>query len=489
MLNYLKQESNKTYTENGAVTYRSTGSRCLDLFAAAGALRNADERRVENLFWKAWAEDRDTAIKILFYARDIRGGLGERKVFRTIIAALAGFEPQAVRKNLEYIAEYGRYDDLLVLLGTPCEQAVITLISTQLKQDILALEEGEASVSLLAKWLPSVNATNRKTVENARKIAKALHMKEAVYRRTLSALRLKIAILENNLREMDYSFDYEKQPSRAMYRYRKAFIRNDGDRYRDYIARVQRGEAKMNTSALYPYDIIDPIVGGRVRSLSKDERAAMNAAWDSLPDYAPDTNSLAVIDGSGSMYGGLRPSPASVALSLGIYFAERNRGRFHNHFITFSESPRLVEIRGKDIAEKVKYCESFNEIANTNLQAVFELILETAVQYRLPQEEMPDRLYIISDMEFDCCTKDCSQTNFEQAKRQYGKHGYRLPEVVFWNVASRHNQNPVRMNEQGVALLSGCTPKLFELAAEGRLSPFDQMMEIIGSRRYEKITA
>lgn len=489
MLNYLKQEANKTVTENGAVTYRSTGSACLDMFASIGALRNAENRRVEGIFWNAWAEDRDTAIKILFYARDIRGGLGERKVFRTMFQDLAQYEPESAAKNLGYIAEYGRFDDLLILFDTPCEKAAVNLIAAQLREDIKTVQAGGSAVSLLAKWLPSVNASSPETVRTAKRLAKALNMKEADYRHILSVLRQKIAILENNLREKKYTFDYEKQPSRAMYRYRKAFIRNDGDRYRDYVGRVSRGEAKMNAAALYPYDIVAPLTGNNYRTITKDEKAAMDAAWKSLPDYAPDSNGLVVIDGSGSMYVNVHPSPASVALSLGIYFAERNQGLFHNHFITFSESPRLVEIKGKDIAEKVRYCESFNEVANTNIQAVFELILKTAVNNRLEQKEMPDCIYIVSDMEFDSCVRDRSATNFEYAKKQFGMHGYRLPDVVFWNVASRHNQNPVRMNEQGVALVSGCTPSLFEMAAGGKLSPYEQMMEIIGSARYQKIMA
>ena len=229
-LNLLKKEANTTYTENGAVTYRSTLSDCLDLFATIGALRNADESDIVSRFVKAYAEDADTAMKALFFARDIRGGLGERRVFKTILAYLAVNEPESVRRNISYIAEYGRFDDLLVLIGTPCESDMMAYIMEQLKKDIEAFENG-GDVSLLGKWLPSVNASNAETVKNAKKIAKAMGMSDAQYRKTLTALRARIRIIENNLREKDYTFNYEKQPSKALYKYRAAFFKNDADRY------------------------------------------------------------------------------------------------------------------------------------------------------------------------------------------------------------------------------------------------------------------
>jgi hypothetical protein len=189
------------------------------------------------------------------------------------------------------------------------------------------------------------------------------------------------------------------------------------------------------------------------------------------------------------MYGCGEPKPIEVAVSLGMYFAERNKGKFKNHFITFSENPQLVEIKGKDILEKLRYCVSYNEVANTNIQKVFELILNTAVKYSLPQRELPETVYIVSDMEFDWCAKDAEITNFEYAKKLFASHGYKLPKVVFWNVQSRNTQQPVTMNEQGVALVSGCTPRLFSLVMEGDIDPYHFMMEVIGNERYAKIAA
>ena len=485
MLNYLKQEANVTVTENGAVTPLTTGSECLDLFATVGALRHVNDREIENRFVRAFYENRDIAMKLLFFARDIRGGLGERRVFRVVLNWLAQNEPETVRKNLTYVAEYGRYDDLLALMDTPCEREMLSVLKAQFDADRDSMLVG-AEVSLLGKWLPSVNASNAETVRNAKKIAKFFGMNDAAYRKALVALRAYIRIIENNLRERDYTFDYSKQPSKAMYKYRKAFIRNDGERYNEFISRVAEGSAKLNVGTLMPYEIIAPCIRGNVGA---KERKAINATWISQEDFAGDENALAVIDGSGSMYSYSDPIPAAVAMSLGIYFAERNTGAFKNHFITFSEKPRLVEIKGEDIVDKVRYCSRFSEVANTNIQKVFELILKAAVKNGVPENEMPSKLYIISDMEFDSCADDSSLSNFEYAKKIFAEAGYKLPEVVFWNVASRNTHQPVTVNEQGVALVSGCTPRIFSMVAGGIVDPYVFMMQVIESERYAKIVA
>lgn len=487
MLNFLKKEASLTTTENGAVTYATAMSDCLDLFSTAGALRAAPEHEIASRFLRAWAEDRDTALKIAFFARDVRGGLGERRAFRVMLKTLAGLSPASVLKNLEHIPEYGRYDDLLTLMDTPCRKPMLDYIKSQLDRDLTTLNGGEGTVSLLAKWLPSVNASNGDTVRTAKQVARALGMTDAAYRKTLSALRRRIAILENPLRERDYTFDYAKQPSRAMFKYRKAFSRNDGERYRAYLEQVLAGKAKLNTGALYPYDLVAPLIN---HTPDAAERLSLDTAWKALPDCAGGGNALAVVDGSGSMYwSAAQPTPAAVALSLGLYLAQRNTGAFHGHFITFSRRPRLVEVKGTDLCEQVRYAMSFNEVANTNVQAVFELILNTAVKNRLPQSELPETLYFISDMEFDRCTEQADVTNFEYAKQIFAAKGYRLPKIVFWNVASRNLQQPVTMNEQGVALVSGCTPRLFEMVTSGQFSPYQYMMKVLDGPRYQKLTA
>ena len=483
MLEVLKKTANKTYTENGAVTYRTSGKDCLDLFASIGALRHADDEDIRNRFLKAYAENRDLAMKILFYARDVRGGLGERRVFRSILTWLASNEKGSVVKNLPFIAEYGRWDDVLVLLKTPCRKEALTLLKEQFRADLAALEDS-GDISLLGKWLPSVNASNRETVMQAKMIAKAFGLSDRDYRKALVKLRARIRIIENNLREKDYTFDYAKQPSKAMFKYRKAFLRNDGERYGAFLEKVERGEAELHTGTLMPYELVE-----RAYACSEEERRSLDVTWRMLEDFTTDENALVVADGSGSMYWNGKPMPAAVAQSLAIYFAEHNKGKFHNHFLTFSMTPQLVEIKGNDFVEKVRCCKTFDECANTNLEAVFDLVLQAAAENHVPQAEMPAKLYIISDMEFDSCVKNSSMTNFENAKASYAAAGYKLPDLVFWNVDSRHEQQPVKENDRGVALVSGCSPRIFSMVMDGELNPYAFMLSVIDTERYAPIAA
>ncbi len=488
MLKFLKKEANKAYTANGAVSNASTMSDCLDLFATAGALRNASDEEIIERFIRAFAEDRDIAMKTLFFARDVRGGLGERRFFRVIIRYLAQNYPETVVKNIENIAEYGRYDDILSLMDTACEQEAVSYIKRTLEEDMKSMQ-AQDSISLMAKWLPSVNASNRETVRLAKKIAKGMDMSEASYRKILTSLRRYIRIIENNLREKDYSFEYEKQPSKALFKYRQAFVRNDSDRYFDFMTRAKKDPSVLNTSTLTPYDIAGTVIKNKT-GMSSEEREVLDTTWNALENYVNSDNTLVVVDGSGSMYWGAAGSmPAAVAESLGIYFAERNCGAFKGHFITFSANPRLVEIKGKDIFEKVQYCMSFNECSNTNIEKTFDLILDTAVKNRLSQKDMPSRLIIISDMEFDCCADGADMTNFDKAKKKFELNGYKLPSLVFWNVNSFNRQQPVTMNEEGVTLVSGMSPQIFAMLKDDNLDPYSFMMSVISSERYERIAA
>lgn len=426
------------------------------------------------------------AMKILFFTRDVREGLGERRVFRTILRAMGNLHPESVKKNIPFIGEYGRYDDLLCLLDTACRAETVAFIKERLDADCRNLAQGKP-VSLLAKWLPSVNVTNRETVRMAVTLAKLLGMKPAVYRKTLSALRKAENLLENNLREKDYSFDYSKQPSNALFKYRAAFLRNDASHYWDFMDKVSRGKAVLHADNLMPYELVRKCLRTDIdppfnEDLSPEEKTVLNTTWDALP----------VVDTSGSMYLDFRDYqvlPATVALSLGIYFAERNKGQFHNHFMTFSATPQLLQMKGETFVEKVEYLSTFDEVADTNLEAVFRVLLEAAVKNRVPQEELPSTLYIISDMEFNECTQDSDATNFHNAQEMFRAAGYRLPKVVFWNVDSRWQQQPVTQNEQGAVLVSGCNPRLFSQVISGEVNPEKFMREILGSARYAAITA
>ena len=493
MLNLLKKEANITRTENGALTHRSAGTACMDLFFRAGGMRGAAESEIADLVCRAYIEDPVKTMKILFFVRDVRGGMGERRFFRIAMQTLATIAPESVRRNLPLFAEYGRFDDICALIGTSCEADAMQLIRTQFRADVLGMERGEP-VSLLAKWLPSVNASSAETCAMGRKITKAFGMNEKTYRKSLAALRRYTDIIENRLRTCDYTFSYEKQPSGAMMKYRKAFIRNDNEHYTAYLSAVEKHEAVLHADTLYPYDIIRSCkanwTGKMNAEMSEAERRALNAAWRNLPAYgASAENAIAVVDGSGSMYTECcSPRPIDAALSLGIYFAEHNRGAFAGHFITFSKNPQLVEIKGRDIVEKALFCATYCEVANTNLEAVFDLILKTAVKNHLPQAELPAKLYIISDMEFDGCVRGGNnQTMFAAMRKRYARYGYVLPQVVFWNVASRHQNIPVTASQTGAALVSGASAAIFDMVAGGELTPESIMNRAIENERYAKV--
>lgn len=496
-LDLLKNEMKYGVTENGALTYKTSDSECLDLFFRMGGMRGADEQTIADTVRRAYNEDPVKTMKILFYGRDIRGGLGERRFFRIAVRAMAAYAPEAVERNLKLFAEYGRYDDLLALLGTPCEEGAIAVIRERLTADVRDMEDGK-QVSLLAKWLPSVNASSKATCANGRYLAKKLGMLPAEYRKTLAKLRRYTGIIENCLRESDYTFDYETQTSGAMFKYRRAFIRNDGERYGAYLEQVHAGKANLNTQTLYPYQIVRACLNhtnygycrNGVIDMEQTERSALDAAWKNLPEFGcTKENAIAVIDGSGSMYGGDALRPVDAAMSLGIYFAEHNKGVFAGHYITFSQHPKLVKVEGADIAEKVVNCAQHNEVANTDLKAVFELILKTAVLNHAKQADMPVKVYIISDMEFDrCVVGGIDMTLFEHAAKRYAKFGYKLPQVVFWNVASRHENIPVTYAQTGAALVSGASPSVFDMLAGGDLSPEIIMNRIIDSPRYALVS-
>lgn len=492
MTNLIDALKNETTTTNGAVAFNSSLDKVLDFFALSGNMRHTKKEEIVAQFQKAYNEDKDMALKCLFYARDIRGGLGERRTFRIISKWLANNDPKNYSKLIPLIAEYGRWDDVFDLIDTKCLPSVIETCVAQLVKDI----DGKNEVSLMAKWMPSLNTSSSETRRKAKMLCSELNLSYKTYRKTLVNLRKKIKIIENNLREFDYSFEYDKQPSKAMMKYRKAFIRNDGERYQNFLSSVEKGEKKLNTSTLNPYDIVGRIIettnfwnSRRLEcGLSPEERKSLDVTWNQLENYAGCENALVVLDGSGSMYGYGKPCPAAVAQSLAVYYAERNTGAFKNHFITFSENPKLVEIKGEDIAEKVINNMRYDECANTNIAAVFDLLLKTAKRNGLTEADMPKKLYIVSDMQFDYMTDHSDLSAFEYAKKKYDEAGFELPQIVFWNVNTCNNiQVPVTKNEQGCALVSGFSSQIFSMLKDDILSPLDYMTKVLSQERYSPI--
>jgi hypothetical protein len=464
-LNAMFKETSYGETENGAITFIRSGSPVLDFYAQAGAMRkNPDEAL--NLFKKAFAEDRLKAVKILFYLRDVRGGQGERTLFRNCLEWLGTDVPEVFEKIVEYVPEYGRWDDMFF-----DNDKCIKLISGQLEKD-----KNSDKPTLLAKWLPTINASSKTTKAKARFIASKLELTEVNYRKLLRKIRKQIKVVEElmSARKWD-EINYSAVPSQASRIYKNAFKEHDEDRYNDFVEKAEKGEVKINAKTLYPYQIY--------KSVKSDYSRTLEALWNQLPDYAQGKNALVVADTSGSMEG----DPMSVSVSLALYFAERNKGQFKDYFISFSEQPKLHRIQGETLLDKMNSIE-LGDVANTDLQKVFDLILNTALNNNTPAEEMPETIYIISDMEFDsACDYGSRNTNFEVIKQKYANAGYKIPNIVFWNVDARSGKNlPVQTEERDVALVSGLSPVIFKMAVENK-TPEQVMEDIINSERYSVI--
>lgn len=491
----VNSSANVSITENGAVGYKTTGRKLLDLNFAVSSLRNKSEAEIQNMFESALAQDVDTAIVWLFFARDIRGGLGERRTFRVCINLLAREFPQKLRKVLPLVAEYGRWDDLFCLMGTKVQNDVVALIDAQLKADIAGMGKNE-SISLLAKWLPSVNASSKETRRMGLLIASKLNLNARTYQRLLSKMRKYLEVVEQKMSAGEWGeINYEHVPSRANLNYNSAFLRHDEERRREYLGKLEKGEAKINSSVLFPHDIVHKYMQGGWRcSVFQDQ--AIEAMWKALPNTVENgEGTIVVADGSGSMtskVGDTSVSALEVANALAIYFAERLSGPYKDKYITFSMKPQLVNLAGSTTLNgKLQTALRHNEVADTNIEAVFDLILATAVKNHLKQEEMPKNVLVISDMEFNSCVRSNSygmdKALFKVIEAKYKNYGYKLPRLVFWNVNSRTGTIPVKENEMGVALVSGFSPNVAKMVMSGALDPMDALMETLNAPRYEPV--
>lgn len=480
--------ANVAFTENGALSLRTTESAVLDFFAAGGAFRNQEESVINSAFAKAFAEDKLLATKVAFYIRDVRGGQGQRKAFRSILKYLATAAPQVVKKNLALISKYGRWDDLLVLLDTSVEADVVKLISSQLKADISSAKQ-DLDISLLAKWLPSQNTSSKETRTQANKLMLLLGLTARQYRKTVVSLRARANIVERAMCSKEWTgIDYQKVPSRASMIYREAFSKHDPAGYSTWKAKAFRGEAKVNAGTLYPYDIASKVLQG-------ESNETLELLWRNLPNLFTGNihKGLVVCDVSGSMTSpNLTNSsvrPLDVAISLAVYFAERCEGPFKDHFITFSGSPELQKLQGATLYDRMHNLSQAAWSMNTNIQAVFDLILGRALAARLKQEDLPDAIYIVSDLQFDSC--GYSQTSFDAIKAKFARVGYKAPLLVFWQVRSSSGKVALK-NEKGVVMVSGFSQNalasILKLEQPAEVTPYDLMLSTVNTERYEPIT-
>lgn len=472
--------TNDTVTENGMTTNSTTLNNCVDLFFKIGALRGQDKQKKINAFVKAYSEDSLTAMRILFWARDVRGGAGERGTFREILTYIADTKTDSLRKNLPLISEYGRWDDLLVLVDTKLEKEALDEIAT-------ALRNGNG---LAAKWMPRGNGKNRLKKRWANALRKHLGMKPKDYRKMLSELSNTVEQLMC-AKKFD-AITYSHVPSKAMSDYMKAFSKNDGDRFGKYLEALSKGETKINAGAVYPYDI--------TKNLRHGVASGANEQWKALPNYMEGNKEmvLPVVDVSGSMGcsagGSQNVTCMDVAVSLGLYISERNEGPFKDAFFTFSTTPALQYLKGS-LSERNDQLRRADWGGSTNLQATFKVLLDKAKVQGISQDEMPTMILILSDMEFNQATGDYWSGNSDwnptaqgMIKKMYENAGYTMPKVAYWNIQSRNNNNPVSFNETNTALVSGFSPALLTSLLAGKdMTPYSMMMSIVGGERYTPV--
>ena len=493
----LIRVNNFTNTENGAVAHKTTYNKVYDMFALGGAYRRRTDEDCILLFKNALEENEALAMKCLFYLRDIRGGQGERRFFRVCLNWLAKEHPEIVRRNLMNIAEYGRYDDLYCLVGTPVEKDMFNLITYQLELDLNSLKAGEKTgVSLLAKWLKSENASADETKLLANKTRVSLGMTHKDYRKMLSALRTRINIVEKLMSENKWEeIEFDKIPSKAGLKYRNAFAHRDAERYAEFI---KSKETKVNAAALYPYDIVKQVVNKIDTwhyNINMDEvkRAALNKYWANQKDYlnGNPANLICVVDTSGSMtstYNTTSARPIDVAISLGMYCAERLSGPFKDKFISFASRPQLIEVEGVDFVDKVKRIYKTNLVDDTNLEAVFNLLLSIAKTPGVRREDIPKTIVVISDMEINrgsfWHSDERRETEMEKIRQQWANEGFEMPHLVYWNVQAR--QNVILDSNENTTFVSGCSPVIFESILTGKTG-WDLCYEKLMSERYEQV--
>ena len=512
-MNGLTNASNFAFTENGALTHKTTKSDLLDMFAMGAAYRTRTDADVILMFRKAFKENPVYALKCLFYIRDVRGGQGERRFFRVAMRDLATQNTDAVIRNIQYIPEFGRWDDLYALVGTPAEKAALNLIKDQLSLDVQC-----KTPSLLAKWLKSENTSSKESVRLANITRKHLGMTHKQYRKTLSILRERINVLERLMSAGKWDeIEFDKIPSKAGMKYKNAFAKHDIDRMKadkdvqSYADFAKDTTKKVNAKALYPYECVAEAfkamrgsMYGYSRNTSMDDtnRLMVNKYWDNLADYfnGASFNGMAIVDTSGSMCGSSADAPINVAISLGLYCAEKAKGPFANHFITFSSNPTFVKTEGVDFCDKVVRMSHADWGGSTNVEAAFDMMLDTAIKNHCPQSDIPENLVIISDMEFDSCVTSGARnrdrwgyynnpritkndlTLFEAMAEKWAAHGYKMPHLIFWNVQARQNNIPM-IGHGAVSYVSGMSPSIFETIMTGKTG-YDLMMEKLNTERY-----
>ena len=463
----LNQEARTT---NGMKARESTANACVDLFHNIGASRG---KNIIPQFTSAYVENPDLALRIVQWARDVRGGAGERELFRQVMLHLEKTNPAEAARLITKVPELGRFDDLLVFQTKDMKAKAYTLLGDHVRQ----------SNGLAAKWTPRKGKI-------AAEIRDFYGMTPKQYRKTLVGMT---TVVETQMCANDWDkINYSHVPSVAHSRYKKAFGRH-GTTYAEYITKLVKGEAgvKINANAIFPHDVLKGRISGYGSALnwSKTELDAIEAQWNALPNYVGDSSVLPLVDVSGSMtcIAGKKGSTTclEIAVSLGLYFADKNKGKFKDCFLTFSDKPKLLNLKGS-INQKIDQMVSSDWGMSTNLHGAFNQILDTAVKNKVSQAEMPETLMIFSDMQFNACVR-YDDSAMEMIARKYAEAGYDLPKVVFWNLNSSGNA-PVKFDKGGTALVSGFSPAIAAsvLGADpDAFSPEAIMLKAVMNSRYD----
>lgn len=460
-VNAVQETPVETRTINGMKTNASSMNALVDLFFAIGASRGKDMTKA---FEKAIVANETLALRLLMWARDVRGGAGEREVVRKILTYMEKNHPAALERILPLIPEYGRFDDLLVFQTQAFKEKAYVIIGDALR----------AGNGLAAKWMPRKGPI-------AVEIRNFFGMSPKQYRKSLVALT---KVVEQDMCAKRWNMiEYSHVPSLAAARYQKAFNRNDPMGYAKYKSKLATGEAKINANAVYPYDVIKSGKFG-------GDHAVMQAQWDALPRYIGDELVLPMCDVSGSMGcpvgGNDNLSCMDVCVSLGLYLADKNTGPFKDMFLTFSATPKINVLKG-DLRSKLRQLETADWGMNTNLNAAFDEILRVAVKGKVKAADMPKYLLIMSDMEFDRCTQ-FDDSAMQMIQRKFEAAGYEVPKIVFWNLNARAGNVPVKYNMKNVALVSGFSPSIMTAVLGAKdMSPVSVMLETLNSERYAAI--
>ena len=498
----MENKSNWKLTENGAPARTTTGDNLIDLFAVIGAMRERDESDIISMWESAYRENPELAVRMIFYAGDIRGiGLGERRTFRILIKHLANTHPSVMRKNIVNIPYYNRWDSLYELVATPCEPDMWTIVRMQWLEDFGNMKHNKP-ISLMAKWLASVNASSKKTCMLGRKTARELHLSESLYRRALSQLRAYLKVVEKSMSAQEWAtIEYSAVPSYAMKNYSKAFARHDGDRFSNYKESLEQkiadgtiSQKDIKSATLFPYDLVRKYIDndsefwfrgsyiGRYDTITE-------AQWKALPDYLDEeANVIVMADVSGSMYSP-NYQPISASLGLALYFAERNKGIYHNKYMTFTDKPSFLTINENvSLRDQLVQAWSAGVGYSTNLERAFMYILDTAIENNVKPEEMPKALVVVSDMEIDPFFRGYKLDFLEEMARRFRNAGYMMPKVLLWNVEGRNSTFHAKFTNPNVVFASGYSVSAFTSIIKGiNKDAYAVMYDTLMDAQYDRV--